>query len=153
MNAWRFPISISREELDFVVPARAPRTDNPARRKKLVDRRMDDLRRIFLNGLDHQIGLAHDPNYTYPSHEYVQEDDQTVKQITYKRPAPWWFEEDGVLFLRLNFGERTMIIPGKNPVIRVGKRGNLLPTLEALHILVDDRQMDDVIEKMVVVSR
>jgi hypothetical protein len=118
-----------------------------------VERRMDDLRRIFLHGLDHQIGLAHDPDYTYPSHEYVEENGETVKQITYKRPDPWWFEEDGTLFLRLNFGERQMIIPGKNPVIRVGKRGNLLPTLEALHILVDDREMDDVIEKMVVVSR
>src|SRR3546814_10681168 len=66
---------------------------------------------------------------------------------------PWWFEENGTLLLQLSFGERTMIIPGKNPVIRVGKRSNLLTTLEALHILVDDRQMDDVIEKMVVVSR
>lgn len=136
-----------------MVPARAPRTDNPARRKRLVDRRMEDLRRIFLSGLDHQIGLAHDPDYTYPSHEYAEEDGQTAKRITYKHPVPWWFEEDGVLFLRLNFGERTMIIPGKNPVIRVGKRSDLLATLEALHILVDDRQMDDVIEKMVVVSR
>src|SRR3546814_14760528 len=114
---------------------------------------MEDLRRIFLSGLDHQIALAHDPDYTYPSHEYVEAGGVTVKRITYKRPAPWWFEEGGTLFLRLNFGERTMIIPGKNPVIRVGAESNLLPTLVALHILVDDRQMDDVIEKMVVVSR
>jgi len=114
---------------------------------------MEDLRRIFLLGLDHQIALAHDPDYSYPSHEYVEEDGRAAKQITYKQPAPWWFEENGTLLLRLNFGERTMIIPGKNPVIRVGKQSNLLPTLEALHILVDDRQMDDVIEKMVVVTR
>ena len=114
---------------------------------------MDDLRRIFLFGLDHQIALARDPEYTYPSHEYVEENGETVKAITYRRPVPWWFEENGTLFLRLNFGERTMVIPGKNPVIRVGKKNNLVPTLEALHILVDDRQMDDVIEKMVVVSR
>jgi hypothetical protein len=136
-----------------VVPARAPRTHNPARRKKLVDRRMEDLRRIFLTGLDHQIGLAHDPDYTYPSHKYVEENGETVKRMTYRHPASWWFEEDGDLFLRLNFGERRMLIPGKNPVIRIGKRSNLLPTLEVLHILVDNRQMDDVIEKMVVVSR
>src|SRR3546814_10050284 len=110
---------------------------------------MEDLRRIFLVGLDRQIALAHDPDYSYPSHEYSEENGQTVKQIVYKRPMPWWFEENGTLLLRLSFGERTMIIPGKNPVIRVGKRSNLLPTLEALHILVDDRQMDDVIEKMV----
>ncbi|MGF1629962.1 MAG: hypothetical protein ACFCUT_10860 [Kiloniellaceae bacterium] len=114
---------------------------------------MDDLRRIFLNGLDHQIALVHDPDYTYPSHEYVEEDNKTVKQMTYRHPEPWWFEEDGTFFLRLNFGERRMLIPGKNPVIRVGKRSNLLPTLEALHLLVDDREMDDVIEKMVLVSR
>ena len=114
---------------------------------------MEDLRRIFLGGLDHQIALARDPDYSYPSHEFAQAGDQPVKRITYKRPTPWWFEEDGEVFLRLNFGERTMIIPGKNPVIRVGNASNLLPTLEALHILVDDRQMDDVIEKMAVVSR
>ncbi|MEO3428499.1 hypothetical protein AAFN88_06545 [Pelagibius sp. CAU 1746] len=147
------PLAVSRDELDFVVPARPPRTDNPARRKKLVNRRMEDLRRIFLDGLDHQIGLAHDAGFTYPSHEYVERDGETVKQMTYKTPLPWWFEENGTLYLRLNFGERTMLIPGKNPVIRVGKRSNLLPTLEALHILVDGREMDDVIEKMVVVSR
>lgn len=114
---------------------------------------MEDLRRIFLEGLAHQIGLARDPDFTYPSHEYVEQDGETVKQITYKRPAPWWFEENGTFYLRLNYGERTMLIPGKNPVIRVGKRSNLVPTLEALHILVDNREMDDVIEKMVVVSR
>lgn len=114
---------------------------------------MEDLRRVFLEGLSHQIGLARDPDYTYPSHEFVEEDGETVKQITYKQPEPWWFEEDGVVYLRLNYGERTMKIPGKNPVIRVGKMNNLVPTLEALHILVDDRQMDDIIEKMVVVSR
>lgn len=153
LSAWRPPISVSREELDFVVPARQPRTQNPARRKQLVDRRMDDLRRVFQAGLDHQIGLAHDPDYRYPSHDYVEEDGETVKRIAYKRPEPWWFEEDGTLFLRLSFGERTVPLPGKNPVIRVGKRSNLLPTLEALHILVDDREMDDLIEKMVVVSR
>ena len=114
---------------------------------------MDDLRRVFLAGLDHQIGLARDPDYRYPSHVFVEEDGESVKQIAYKHPDPWWFEEDGTLFLRLNFGERTMQIPGKNPVIRVGKKADLLSTLEALHILVDNREMDDVIEKMVVVTR
>jgi len=114
---------------------------------------MDDLRRIFLAGLDHQIGLAHDPDYRYPSHVFVEENGETVKQITYKHPEPGGFEEDGTRVVRLNFGERTMQIPGKNPVIRVGKKSDLLSTLEALHILVDNREMDDVIEKMVVVSR
>jgi hypothetical protein len=114
---------------------------------------MEDLRRIFLEGLAHQIGLARDPDFTYPINEFVEEDGETVKQITYKQPDPWWWEEDGTVFLRLNYGERTMKIPGKNPVIRVGPMSNLVPTLEALHILVDDRQMDDIIEKMVVVSR
>src|SRR3546814_3690352 len=71
---------------------------------------MEDLRRIFLVGLDHQIALAHDPDYSYPSHEYSEENGQTVKQIVYKRPMPWWFEENGTLLLRLSFGERTMII-------------------------------------------
>jgi hypothetical protein len=147
------PITVSREQLDFVVPAQTPRSHNPARRRKLVNRRMEDLRRIFLDGLDHQIGLAHDPDFTYPSHEFVAQDGRMVKQMTYKQPRAWWFEEDGTLYLRLNFGEREMLIPGKNPIIRIGKKSGLLPTLEALHILVDNRQMDDVIEKMVVVSR
>ena len=114
---------------------------------------MAEMRRIFLEGLAHQIGLAHDPDFTYPSHEFVEEDGESVKQLTYKQPEPWWFEEAGTVYLRLNCGERKMQIPGKNPVIRIGEMSNLLPTLEALHILVDDREMDDVIEKMVVVSR
>ena len=151
--ARRPAIPLSREELDFVVPARAPRTLYPVRRKTLVDRRMEDLRRIFLEGLSRQIGLAKDPDFTYPSHAFVERGGKTVKQMRYKRPRPWWFEEDGMLYLRLNFGERSIPIPGKNPVIRIGGKSNLLPTLEALHILVDNREMDDVIEKMVVVSR
>ena len=114
---------------------------------------MENLRRIFQEGLTHQIGLAQDPGYTYPSPVYAEQNGETVKQLCYKQPEPWWFEEGGVVYLRLNFGERTMQIPGKNPVIRVGSKADLLPTLEALHILVDDRELDDVIEKMVVVSR
>ena len=114
---------------------------------------MEDLRRIFLEGLSRQICLAKDPDFTYPGHAFVQPGGKAVKQMRYKRPRPWWFEEDGVLYLRLSFGERSMPIPGKNPVIRVGNKSNLLPTLETLHIMVDNRELDDVIEKMVVVSR
>src|SRR3546814_483341 len=54
-SALEVRIPVSREELHFVVPARAPRSDNPVRRKRLVGRGMADLRRIFLSGLDHQI--------------------------------------------------------------------------------------------------
>src|SRR3546814_14355477 len=97
---------------------------------------MEDLRRIFLSGLDHQIALAHDPDYTYPSHEYVEAGGVTVKRITYKRPAPWWFEEGGTLFLRLNFGERTIIIPGKNTGTRSGAESNLLQTREGLPLMI-----------------
>jgi hypothetical protein len=114
---------------------------------------MEKLRRIFLEGVAHQIGLAQDPSYTYPSHEFAKQDGKMVKLVTYQSPEPWWYEEDGTVYLRLNFGERTLLIPGKNPVIRVGERSNLLAILEALHIMVDDRKMDDIIEKMVVVSR
>src|SRR3546814_14018939 len=103
---------------------------------------MEDLCRILLSGLDHQIALAHDPDYTYPSHEYVPLDGESVKRITYKRPAPWWFEEGDTLFLRLNFGERTMILPGKNPAIRVAAPSNLLPTPEAPHPLAHPRPPD-----------
>src|SRR3546814_14493750 len=58
-SALEVRIPVSREELHFVVPAREPRSDNPVRRKRLVGRGMEALRRIFLSDLDHQIALAH----------------------------------------------------------------------------------------------
>lgn len=103
--------------------------------------------------MTHQIGLARDPGYTYPRHHHVETDGQIVKEVTYKKPSPWWYEQDGVVYLQLNFGERETQIPGKAPVIRVGTMDNLLPTLEELHILVTNGELDDVIEKMTVVSR
>lgn len=152
-------MAITEDTIEFVVPPREPRTADPERRHALIQDNMDTFRRIFLEGLTHQIGLARDPDYTYPSHKRVEAEDESTadvvfeKEVVYEAPEPWWYEEDGVVFLRLNFGERTLHIPGKNPVIEVGGMDDLLPALEDLHIRVADGELDDVIEKMTIVSR
>ena len=111
------------------------------------------MRRVFLDGIRHQIGLASNPSYSYPRTGYSVRDGERVPEVVYEKPSPWWFEEDDVVYLRLNFGARQMVLPGKNPVIRVGNRKDLLPTLESLHVLVERGEMDDVIDGMVIQSR
>lgn len=150
---WRPAVRTTRFKIDFVVPAREPKAMDPKWRHQLVREHIDQLRWSFLEGLTHQIGLARDPDYTYPRHHLVETHDQIVKQMTYKRPSPWWYEENGVVYLQLNFGERKWALPGKTPVIRVGTKDDLLPTLEELHILVASGEFDDIIEKMTAVSR
>lgn len=147
------PILASKQDLDFVRHVRPAEPPPGSRRTPKERPGFDRLRRVFLEGVSHQIGLARDSGYSYPRTRYTVRDGERQPEVIYVTPAPWWFEEGGVLYLRLNFGERRMLLPGKNPVIRVGNRRALLPTLESLHVLVEQGAMDDVIEGMVIQSR
>lgn len=107
------------------------------------------MRRIFLDGLGHQIGLARDSDYSYPKAGFEDEAGGVVRTVNYERPEPWWFEEEGTMFLRLNFGERRAEIPGKTALIRVGTEADLMACLEALYLLAERGDLDDIIEGMV----
>jgi hypothetical protein len=144
---------ISLDDIDFVEPAGKPHSFDPELRQKMVQEEMATWRQIFQEGVSHQICLARDPDYRKPHQQFVERDGVTQREINYVPPKPWWFEQDGEVFLRLNFGDREFVLPGKNPVIRVGKLEDLLPTLEQLHILVSMGELDEIIENMVIVSQ
>lgn len=140
------------EDIDFVETAQEARSVDPDHRHDLIQDKMESWRQIFLSGVMHQIALARDSEYRYPRQRFVNCDGITGKTVEYVAPDPWWFEKDGELHLRLNFGERNWCLKGKNPVIRVGTVKDLLPLLEKLHLLNGAGEFDDIIEKMVIVS-
>lgn len=144
---------IDLQDIDFIEEAGEPRSFDPEHRHKLIQKKMADWRQIFLGGLTHQIALARDPEYHYPRQKFVECDGVVGRELNYVAPEPWWYEQDGELRLRLNFGERTWYVKGKNPIIRVGTAEELLPTLEKLHLLTGSGEFDEIIEKMVIVSR
>lgn len=141
------------QDIDFVEKVGEPRTFDPEHRHQMIQEKMATWRQIFLGGLTHQIALAHDPDYRYPSQKFVKCDDVMGRELDYVAPEAWWYEQDGELRLRLNFGERTWCVKGKNPVIRIGAEVNLLPTLEKLYLLTEAGEFDEIIEKMVIVSQ
>lgn len=140
------------QDIDFVEPVSEPRAFDPERRHKLIQKEMATWRQIFLNGLMWQICLARNPKFRVPRQKFVDCDGLKKRAVVYETLEPWWFEQEGVMFLRLNFGERKWSLKGKNPVIRIGSVDNLLPVLERLSILVNQREFDEIIEKMVIVS-
>jgi hypothetical protein len=140
------------QDMDFVEKVGEPRSFDPEHRHKLVQEKIATWRQIFLSGLTHQIALVHDPDYQYPHQKFVQCDGVMGRELDYIAPEPWWYEQDGELRLRLNFGERRWCVKGKNPVIRIGAAEELLPTLEKLHLLTVAGELDEIIEKMVIVS-
>jgi len=140
-------------DIEFVEQVREPRSFDPVHRHELIQEKMATWRQIFLDGLTCQIYLARDPNFRDPRQKFVESDGVKRREIVYVAPEPWWFEQDGTMFLRLNFGERNWCVKGKNPVIRIGTLDELLPTLEKLHILIGTREFDEIIEKMVIVSQ
>lgn len=139
-------------DIDFVEHVGEPRNCDPEHRHEMIQEKMAIWRQVFLEGLTRQICLARDPEFRYPSHQFVECEGVTGRKIVYVAPDPWWFEQDDALFLRLNFGERDWCVAGKNPVIRIGKVEELVPTLEKLHILTDRGEFDEIIERMVIVS-
>lgn len=147
--------TLLRDRIDFTVPPRKLRKESEGQQRSHRNAKESgsERRQVFLTGLDRQIKLARNPAYTYSSVQFVQRDGQTLKETVRLTPKPWWYEENGLIYLRLNFGERTWLIPGKNPVIRIGSQQQLLPMLEGLRSLVIDGEFDDVIESMVIHSR
>ena len=137
------------QDIDFVEEVGEPRSLAPVHRHKLIQENMETWRQIFLDGLTRQICLARDAKFRYPRLQLVERDGAKRRAIVYVAPEPWWFEQDGAIYLRLNFGERNWCMTGKNPVIRIGAMEELLRTLEKLHILIGTGEFDEIIEKMV----
>lgn len=142
----------SLHDIDFVEQVGEPRCLDPENRRALVQEKMDTWRQIFLDGLMRQICLVRDPGFRYPRNTLVERDGTMRRELVYVAPEPWCFEENSTVFLRLNFGERNWSVTGKSPVIRVGAKDNLLPTLEKLHVLTGFGELDEIIGKMVIVS-
>lgn len=141
------------QDIDFVEQVGEPRLFDPEYRHEMIQQDMATWRQIFLGGLAHQIALARDPDFRYPRQHFVDCDGIMGREVEYIAPEPWWFEQDGEVHLRLNFGERDWCVKGKNPVIRIGAVEALLPTLEKLHLLTGAGEFDAIIEKMVIVSQ
>lgn len=141
------------QDIDFVEQVGEPHSFDPEYRHELVREKMATWRQIFLGGLTHQIALARDPDFRYPRQSFIECDGVMGRTLEYFAPEPWWFEQDGEVRLRLNFGERNWCVKGKNPVIRIGAVEELLPTLEKLHLLTGAGEFDEIIEKMVIVSQ
>ncbi len=141
------------QDLDFVEKVDEPSSLDPEHRHKLIQEKMQNWRQIFLTGLEHQIALVRDPGFRYPRQHFVDCEGVMARALEYVAPEPWWYEQDGEVHLRLNFGERDWFVKGKNPVIRIGAAEQLLPALEKLHLLTGAGDLDEIIEKMVIVSQ
>ena len=109
------------------------------RRSKLITR------------LQQQIALVQDPNYTLTRSKWI-EDEQGVKQLreTKKRFRPWWRTVDaaGNIALSVRYGAKPIEFEKGKAAIIVGKKEQLIPTIETVIHAVEAGELDAVISVM-----
>ena len=58
-------------------------------------------------------------------------------------PRPWFWDEDGVIFLMPKIGVRPLEIEKGKPTIKVGAEKDLVPTLRMLATAVEAGELDN----------
>lgn len=100
--------------------------------------------------LQQQIALANDPNFTITRSKWVTDSDG-IKQLRElrKKVRPWWRSDStGTVVLKILYGARAIEWERGKEAIAVGKKDNLIPTIEAVISLVQQGSTDDILAKM-----
>jgi hypothetical protein len=108
------------------------------RRNKLIGRLKD------------QIALAQDPNYVLTRQKWVP-DQEGVKQLRSlpKRVRAWWRSDAaGNVVLKVVYGSRVIEWEKGKAAIAVGKKENLIPTIELLITVVASGEIDGLLTQM-----
>lgn len=72
----------------------------------------------------------------------TNEQGERVRVPTQTAPRPWFWEEDGLVYLLPKVGVRPLKIEKGKPTIQVGAPKELVPTLEMLIQAVNDGELD-----------
>lgn len=95
-----------------------------AKRPLVAETRKKSGRDVVLDGIQHQIGLLNDPNYTVERVRYAKdaEGNYTRKSVA-APPKPWWWKSgDGTMMVQVKYGSSTTVeLEPSKPTIIAGK--------------------------------
>lgn len=100
----------------------------------------------FIAGLDEQIGLARDSNFTVDRIRYKDGERVDVKSP----PRKWWFLIGGKVYTDIKYGNRSILDEGKSA--EIGDMSNLASTYEAVKESAEKGEFDEQIAKAAVRS-
>lgn len=108
-------------------------------------------RNKLITRLNQQIALARDPSFTLSRSKWVA-DEQGVKQLREmpKKVRPWWrvVDASGNIMLKVVYGARAIEMEKGKAGIVVGKKDQLIPTIETVIAAVEAGELDAVIGSM-----
>ena len=95
-----------------------------AKRPLISETRKKSARDVVIDGIQHQIGLLGDANYTVERTRYTKDSDgNAIRKSVAAPPKPWfWKSVDGNIMVQIRYGHAVVveIQPGK-PSIQAGK--------------------------------
>lgn len=72
----------------------------------------------------------------------TNEDGERVKTPTQISPRPWFWQEEGVVYLMPKVGVRPLEIEKGKPTIKIGAEKDLVPTLKMLAEATEEGELD-----------
>ena len=100
--------------------------------------------------LNQQIALAQDPNFALTRQKWVDGEHGKELRETKKRVRPWWRVADasGNVVLSIRYGAKPIEFEKGKAAIMVGKREQLVPTIETVIAAVEAGELDAAIGAM-----
>lgn len=100
--------------------------------------------------LNQQIALAQDPNFALTRQKWVDGEHGKELRETKKRVRPWWRVADasGNVVLSIRYGAKPIEFEKGKEAIVVGKREQLIPTLETVIQAAEAGELDAAIGAM-----
>lgn len=107
-------------------------------------------RNKLITRLNQQIALAQDPNFALTRQKWVEGDSGKELRETKKRVRPWWRVADasGNIVLSIRYGAKPISFEKGKEAIVVGKREQLIPTIETVIVAVEAGELDAAIGSM-----
>lgn len=117
-----------------------------AKRPLVSETRKKSANDIVLEGIQHQIGLLNNPNYTVERTRYVRgADDGYSRQQVSRPPKSWyWTDSSGVMNVQVRYGSSQIVSLDGKPTIVAGKdTGSLVRVLETVAKAIREGKLDN----------
>ncbi|MCW5692285.1 MAG: hypothetical protein KIT48_07970 [Pseudolabrys sp.] len=107
-------------------------------------------RNKLITRLNQQIALAQDPNFALTRQKWIESENGKELRETKKRVRPWWRVADasGNIVLSIRYGAKPISFEKGKEAIVVGKREQLIPTIETVIAAVEAGELDAAIGAM-----
>jgi hypothetical protein len=107
-------------------------------------------RNKLITRLNQQISLVQDPSFTLTRSKWVEGENGKELRETKKRVRPWWRVADasGNVILAIRYGAKPIEFEKGKAAIMVGKKEQLVPTIQTVIAAVEAGELDAVIGVM-----